>query len=204
MRKLTIFFLVALLTGVNSCKPRETKVEEALLIEKKSIELKSDLMTPEVLWSFGRLSEPELSPDKKTVLYGVTYYDVTQNRGNRELYSIDVEGQDFKRITKTKSSEYQAMWSSDGKKIYFMSAETGAMQLWEMNPDGSNRKQITNIENGINGYKVSPDMKQLLYIADVSPEKQFQNLYAGLPKASGRVYNAVSYTHLTLPTKRIV
>ncbi|MEI7981002.1 MAG: S9 family peptidase [Bacteroidota bacterium] len=195
MRKLTIFFLVALLTGVNSCKPRETKVEEALLIEKKSIELKSDLMTPEVLWSFGRLSEPELSPDKKTVLYGVTYYDVTQNRGNRELYSIDVEGQDFKRITKTKSSEYQAMWSSDGKKIYFMSAETGAMQLWEMNPDGSNRKQITNIENGINGYKVSPDMKQLLYIADVSPEKQFQNLYAGLPKASGRVYNDLMYRH---------
>ena len=195
MRKITLILLVAILAGFNSCKPKEKKTDEAPLIEKKSIELKGDLMTPEVLWNLGRLSEPELSPDKKTILYGVTYYDVAQNKGNRELYTIGTDGQNLKRITTTRFSEYQAMWSADGKKITFMAAETGSMQLWEMDPDGSNRKQITSIEGGINGYKCAADQKNILYTADVTPEKQFTDLYAGLPKASGRIYNDLMYRH---------
>jgi len=195
MRKATLFLLAILFAGMYSCKPAEKKAEESALIEKPAIELKSDLMTPEVLWSFGRLSEPELSPDKKTILYGVTYYDIAQNKGNRELYTIGADGQNFKRVTTTKFSEYQAMWSPDGKKIIFMSAESGAMQVWKMDPDGNNRAQVTNIENGINGYKYAPDMKKILYTADVYPEKQFQDLYAGLPKASGRIYNDLMYRH---------
>jgi len=152
-------------------------------------------MTPEVLWSLGRLSEPELSPDKQTILYGVTYYDVAQNKGNRELYTIGTDGQNLKRITNTKFSEYQAMWAPDGKHIVFMTTESGSMQIWEMTPDGTNRRQVTNIENGINGFKYSPDGKKVLYTADVVPEKQFKYLYADLPKASGRIYNDLMYRH---------
>jgi dipeptidyl aminopeptidase/acylaminoacyl peptidase len=195
MRKLTLFLLAVLMTGLFSCKPQEKKTEEAQLIEKQSVELKSDLMTPEVLWSFGRLSEPELSPDKQIVLYGVTYYDVAQNKGNRELYTIGADGQNLKRITTTKFSEYQAMWFPDGKKIAFMSAESGSMQIWEMTPDGNNRKQVTNIENGINGFKFSPDMKKILYTADVMAEKPLKDLYEGLPKATGMIYNDLMYRH---------
>ena len=195
MKKPILIAAAALSALVFSCKPAEKKAEEAPLIEKKQPELKSDLMTPEVLWSFGRLSEPELSPDKKTILYGVTYYDVEQNKGNRELYSIGTDGQNFKRLTTTRFGEQQASWSADGGKIFFMSSESGTMQVWEMAPDGSGRKQVTDIENGINGYKFSPDMKRLLFVADVVPEKNFKDLYDGLPKASGRIYTDLMYRH---------
>jgi dipeptidyl aminopeptidase/acylaminoacyl peptidase len=195
MRKLSFFILIAVFTSLYSCKPKEKAAGEAPLIEKQTPDLKSDLMTPEVLWSFGRLSEPELSPDKQTILYGVTYYDITQNKGNRELYTIGTDGQNLKRITVTKFSEYQAMWTPDGKKIVFMCSESGSMQIWEMSPDGKDRRQVTDIENGINGFKYAPDMKKIFYTADVVPEKQFQDLYAGLPKASGRIYNDLMYRH---------
>jgi len=195
MKRITLFLLVAVLAGFTACKPKENKQAEAPLIEKKSPDLRSDLMTPEVLWSFGRLSEPDLSPDKKTILYGVTYYDVAQNKGNRELYTIGTDGQNLKRITTTKFSEYQALWSPDGKKVLFMSAETGCMQVWEMDPDGNNRRQVTNIENGINGFKYSPDGKKILYTADVPCEKVMKDLYAGLPKASGRIMDDLMYRH---------
>jgi len=195
MKKLLLLILVILTPGFYACKPKVNKPEESPLIEKPTPEIKSDLLTPEVLWSFGRLSEPELSPDKKTILYGVTYYSISQNKGNRELFTIGVDGQNLKQITKTKTSEYQAMWNSDGSKIMFMSSESGSMQVWEMNPDGTGRKQMTNIENGINGYKFSPDMKKILYTADVYPEKEFKDLYADLPKASGRIYTDLMYRH---------
>jgi dipeptidyl aminopeptidase/acylaminoacyl peptidase len=195
MKKLSFIILLALLAGLYSCKPKEQKADEAPIIEKPVLDLKSDLMTPEVLWSFGRLSEPELSPDKKTILYGVTYYDIAQNKGNRELYTIDTDGQDLKRITTTKFSEYQAMWAPDGTKIVFMSAESGSMQVWEMAPDGSNRRQVTYIENGINGFKYAPDMKKIMYTADVALEKPLKDLYEGLPKASGKIITDLMYRH---------
>jgi dipeptidyl aminopeptidase/acylaminoacyl peptidase len=195
MKKLSLILTLALFAGFYACKPVEKKAEEAPLIEKQTLDLKSDLMTPEVLWSLGRLSEPELSPDKKTILYGVTYYDLAQNKGNRELYTIGTDGQNAKRLTTTKFSEYQAMWTPDGTKVVFMSAESGSMQVWEMAPDGSNRKQITGIETGINGFKYSPDMKKLLYTADVTPEQQNKDLYEGLPKASGKVITDLMYRH---------
>jgi len=95
MRKITLMLLAILISVIYSCKPKEKKAEEAPLIEKPNIEIKNDLMTPEALWSFGRLSEPEVSPDRQTILYGVTYYDLAQNKGNRELYTIGTDGQNF-------------------------------------------------------------------------------------------------------------
>ena len=87
MNKYNLICAALLTAGLWSCKPVEDKKSDAPLIGKKNLELKSDVMTPEVLWSFGRVSEPEVSPDNKTILYGVTYYDVEQNKGNRELFA---------------------------------------------------------------------------------------------------------------------
>ena len=42
--------------------------------------LESDKMTPEVLWSFGRLGGAQVSPDGNTVLYTVTYYNIEENK----------------------------------------------------------------------------------------------------------------------------
>jgi len=58
------------------------------IIQKKDIKLSSDIMTPEVLWSFGRISDVQLSPDQKTIIYGVSYYSKKQNKGNRDLFAL--------------------------------------------------------------------------------------------------------------------
>ena len=195
MNKYNLICTALLTAGLWSCKPVEDKKSDAPLIGKKNLELKSDVMTPEVLWSFGRVSEPEVSPDNKTILYGVTYYDVEQNKGNRELYTIGVDGTNPRQITETRFSENQAVWTPDGKKIAFLSPESGSMQLWTMDPDGRNREQVTAVENGINGYRIAPDMKKILYIAEVYPDNRFKDLYQGLDKASGRIYNDLMYRH---------
>lgn len=197
MKNFSVLLLFGLITGCFSCSQGEKKQtnEEVPIIEQQQLTLKSNIMSPEVLWSFGRVSEPEVSPDIKQVLYGVTFYDIAQNKGNRELYAMNIDGSDTKRLTRTKFSEYQASWRPDGKKINFLSAETGSMQLWEMDLDGNNRKQITNVENGIGGYKYSPDTKKLAYIAEVFPDKQLKELYTDLPKASGKIYTDHMYRH---------
>ena len=159
------------------------------------IELSSDIMTPEVLWSFGRVSGVEISPDHSTLLFGVSFYNIEENRGNREIFVKPVEGGEAKNITNTESGEYSAIWRPDGKKIGFLSAESGELQIWEMNPDGSGRTQISNVDGGVNGFKYSPDQSKIVYIKDVKLDKSVNDMYPDLPKAEARIETDLMYRH---------
>lgn len=185
-------FMWSCTTRVNT-EEQKSPAEE--IIGKPDIQVTSDLMTPEVLWSFGRVSGNEVSPDGKTVLYGVTYYSIEENKGNRELYTININGGDPVQITRSPKSEFNETWRPDGKKIGFLSSESGSVQLWEMNPDGSGRTQISNITDGISGFKYSPDQTKILYTKDLPVKNKFEHLYKGLPKASGRINDDLMYRH---------
>ena len=174
----------------------ETNAQQDLqIIDKPNINMDGNLMTPEALWSFGRVSDPQVSPDGKTVIYGVSYYSIDQNKGNRDLYSIGLNAESSKRLTKTEKSEFNAIWRPDGKKIGFLTSESGSVQLWEMNPDGSGRERVSDIEGGITGFKYSPDQTMVLYTKEVELENKFKNLYEGLPLASGRLMDDLMYRH---------
>jgi len=191
MKKIFLFSVVTLLfIGLQSIAQ-----QKPLIIEKPNLKLDGNLMTPEALWAFGRVSGPEVSPDGETVLYGVSYYSIEQNKGNREIYSVGVNAESVKRLTHTPKSEFNVVWRPDGKKIGFLTSESGSVQLWEMNPDGSGRIQISKIDGGITGFKYSPDQTKILYTKDLEIEEKFPNLYEGLPLASGRLMNDLMYRH---------
>jgi len=157
--------------------------------------LASDIMTPEVLWSFGRIGEPSVSPDKSTVLYAVTTYNIEENKSSRDLYAVPVHGGSPVRITSTPEKESSAVWRPDGKKICYLSPKSGDMQLWEMNADGSESVQISDVKGGITGFKYSPDMTRILYTADVKMKKDVHDLYPDLPKANAYLENDLMYKH---------
>ena len=56
-----------------------TQAEAKVNIGKSQIALKSDLMTPEVLWAMGRIGSVKASPDGKQIAYTVSYYSVKEN-----------------------------------------------------------------------------------------------------------------------------
>ncbi len=176
-----------------SCKYNNNN--SSVIIGKQMPELSSDLQSPEVLWAYGRLSDVQVSPDGEKLLYGVSYYSVEQNRGNRELYLMNTDGSDLIQLTHSPKSEFNALWRPDGKKIGFLSSASGSVQLWEINPDGSDLQQISDIEGGIGGFSYSPDQSKILFIKDVIIENPFAALYEGLPEASGRLNNDLMYRH---------
>ena len=87
------------------------------LIEKPQVTVENGEYTPEVLNAFGRVSDVQVSPDGKQVLYGITYMSVEQNKGNRELWVMDIDGQNAKQLTKTPNSESNAVWMDEGPPI---------------------------------------------------------------------------------------
>ena len=165
------------------------------VIGKRNITVENGIMTPEILMSFGRISEPVVSPDKQKILYGVTYVSVEENKSNRDLFVMNTDGSDKKQLTNTSASEQNAVWIDGGKKIAFLSPESGSSQIWVMNADGSNRKQISNYEKDIQGFLFSPDEKKILFIANIKATDKAGDIYPDLPKATGRVIDDLMYKH---------
>jgi len=89
MKKIAFISLAVFL--IFGCTKKET-VSTSNNYLPETPQLTSDIMTPEVLWSFGRLGEPQVSPDGQTVIYTVTYYNIEENKSYRDIYSIPVSG----------------------------------------------------------------------------------------------------------------
>ncbi|MFV0470276.1 MAG: prolyl oligopeptidase family serine peptidase [Dysgonomonas sp.] len=189
---------IAISAGLLSCgsgNKEEEKEKEAPLIEKSVIKIKEGIMTPEALYSFGRISEVQVSPDHSKILYGVTYVSIEQNKTNRELFTMNLDGSGNKQITKTPKSENSAVWVKDGSRIAFLSNESGSAQIWEMNADGSDRKQVSDEKEDVNGFSYSPDGKKILLIKNVKYGERTVDKYPDLPKASGRIIDDLMYKH---------
>lgn len=196
MKKKHVLILASLATLMWGCQNNADAPEKSeQLIERHTLSLNSDVMTPEVLWAMGRLGDPQVSPDGKQVLYGVSYYSVPQNKSNRELYTISVEGGTENRLTTTALGEYAATWHPDGETIYFLSSDNGTMQLMSMNIDGTNRRQVSDVSGNISGYKISPDGKKVLYVLDVKVDKNTADIYPDLPLADGKIIDDLMYRH---------
>ena len=191
MKQRIIFIAMALL--LNACAETEKDMEKTFLPETPK--LASDVMTPEVLWAFGRVGNTELSPDGTTVLFAVTFYNMEENKSYRELYTVPADGGEVVRITTSAANESEAKWRPDGAKIGFMVSVSGHMQLWEINPDGTGRVQVSDIPGGISGFQYSSDLKNILYIKPVKLDKDIHDLFPDLPKANARLENDLMYRH---------
>ena len=143
----------------------EMKTEKGY-IGPAEMEITDGHMSPEVLLSLGRLSDPQLSPDGKTILYGVSYSSIAENRSVRNLFTIPVEGGRPTQLTKDGKSLSSARWSTDGKAVYFL--QDG--QLWKAAYKKGRlgkRLKLTDIPAGIEDYLLSPDEAQLIFVSGV-------------------------------------
>ena len=57
-----------------------------------------DRLTPERLWSMGRIGSVVSSPDGKSVVYTLTKYDIKENKGHIEFLSDTMSFQSRKNI----------------------------------------------------------------------------------------------------------
>lgn len=194
MHKALIMSATALM--LNAMAPTATLAEETDIIDRPDFKSATGIFDIDALKALGRVSEPRVSPDGKRVLFGVSYESVPQNKSNRDLYVMNIDGTGVTRITKTAQSENSAVWIDNGTRIAFVYAEKGSSpQLWVMNADGTERHAATNIEGGIEGFLFSPDQSKVVLISTVKYNRTAADIYPDLPKATGRVIDDLMYKH---------
>lgn len=187
MKKTTLLLAtVALIFGGSFANAQNTVKDQ-----NATFKVGSDLMTPEALWAMGRIGGATASPDGKQVVYQVGYYTVKQNKSQQMLFVMDADGKNKRQLTTGQQSETDGAWIAQGRRIAFL---TGG-QLWSMNADGSDRKQLTNSSVDIEGFKFSPDERKVILIKSLPYHGTIQANPADLPLATGRLATDMNYRH---------
>ena len=160
------------------------------MIQKNKIQLKSDLMTPEALWAMGRIGGYAASPDGKHIAYQVAYYSVKENKSHHILYIMDADGKNQKQLTTSAKSETDAAWLSNDRIAFCTGGE-----VWSMNIDGTDRKQLTKTNGEVEGYLFSPDKSKIVILKSIPYHGSIKKNPEDLPKATGRLITDMNYRH---------
>lgn len=140
--------------------------EEAGYIAPSKKTFQDGKMTSETLLSFGRLSDPQLSPDGTRILYGVSYTDIDANRACRNLFICNTDGSNKVQLTKAGKSISNARWAADGKSIFYLQGG----QLWQAELNGNTlgaKHKLSDVPDGIGEFKISPDQKRILFLSTI-------------------------------------
>ncbi len=168
-----------------------TQAGKAPVIEKHEIEITDRHFTPEVMHQMGKVSDPQVSPDGTKILYGVTYTSIEENKGVRNLFVMNIDGTDNRQITHFDKSASNARWIEGGQRIAYLQGG----QMWAMNPDGTKAVKISDVESGINEFKIAPDGSSVLYSYDFKVAKKAADIYPDVPKSSARTIEGLMYRH---------
>ena len=179
----SLAILVMLVMLANPAKAQDD------VIGKQNIKLSSNLMTPEALWAMGRIGAAEASADGKQIVYQVGYYSVKANKSQQKIAVINADGTGNKPLTTGSKSETDPSWFQG--KIAFLCGG----QIWTMNPDGSDRKQISKSSKDIEGFKFSPDGSKVILLHSIDFNEIIKKNPDDLPKATGRLVTDLMYRH---------
>ena len=185
--------------ALTSCTMTENGISSEGYVGKSDIVIEDGRMTPEALLAFGRLSDPQVSPDGKHIMYGVSYTSVAENRSVRNLFICNIDGSDNQQLTESGKSISNARWSADGKHITFLLGG----QIWAADAvsDGGkwslkDARQISNVPAGVGEFKISPDESKVMYISYVkSHVKAPADCYEDLDKSNAYMTDDLMYRH---------
>ena len=192
MKKSFLIMATLAMALVSCSEPAQPLAIDNALTEA---EIAAARLTPEVMWKMRRIGSAEVSADGAVVLYTVTDYSMAENRGVTRIYTLDLEAGVTTELTDTSSNNTAARWGGDGA-IWFLSNRSGAMQVWRMAADGTELKQITNIEGGVEDFGVNNDCTALHYVKAVKVKAvNSADVYEDMDKSKARIYDDLMVRH---------
>jgi len=118
-----------------------------------------------------RISDPEVSPDGRSVAYVQGAVDFEANKVVNHIWLIRTDGGEPKQLTTGDGSDSRPRWSPSGESIAFISTRDGGKsQIWIIPVQGGEARRITNISTEADGVTWARKADRLLFTSDVYPD----------------------------------
>ncbi|WP_224491447.1 S9 family peptidase [Robertkochia flava] len=161
------------------------------------------------------ISDPQISPDGKHVVYVRNYFDIMDDKRKGDLWMYDVETKEHYKLTHGAENEYGARWSPDADRIAYISSTEEGSELFVYWVNKGNSARISRLEKSPSSLSWSPDGQWLSFSMLVEeaapvlakmPKKPKGADWAGEARitdrlkheADGRGYLSPGFSHLFL------
>ena len=141
-----------------------------------------------------RISDPQVSPDGKCIVFVLRKTDLEENKGRTDLWLIGTDGTNLRRLTSHKAADSNPRWAPDGKSIWFVSSRSDSSQVWRIAIDGGEAEQITEQPLDVGNLIIAPGGRHIAFTMEVftdckTPEETKDRLdEIEKRKTSGRIY----------------
>ncbi|CUT06924.1 Dipeptidyl aminopeptidase/acylaminoacyl peptidase [Candidatus Kryptonium thompsonii] len=132
--------------------------------------------------SINVVSQMDISPDGKSVVFVLSKADFEESKYRTDLYLASVESGEVKQLTFSNEDERNPKFSPDAKFIAFISNRKSdpqeketKNQIWLLPVDGGEAFKLTNAPEGVISFQWMPDGKNILYLTQETlpkPEKE--------------------------------
>jgi len=148
-----------------------------------------------------RISDPQVSPDGKLVVFVLRKTDLEADRGRTDLWVVGAEGTALRQLTTNEANDSNPRWAPDGKSIWFISDRSESSQVWRIPIDGGEARQITKELLDVANLVVSPEGEHIAFTMEVFPDCNAVECSKNRldekekAKASGRIYEQIFIRH---------
>jgi dipeptidyl aminopeptidase/acylaminoacyl peptidase len=156
------------------------------------------------LLAMRRISDPQVSPDGRRVVFVVSRTDLERNRRRTSLWLMGADGGGVRPLTGEEGGASNPRWSPDGKSVWFLSSRAdSSSQVWRIPVDGGEAEPVTKLPLEVNALVPAPDGQRLVVAMEVFPGASVEDTKKRLDETekrakegpTGRIYDGGFVRH---------
>ena len=126
--------------------------------------------TIETLYNLKNVSDPQISPDGKSIAFVVTSFDMIEGSNNSDIYLMAANGQNIRQMTHSPEADYHPRWSVNGSQLLFVSTRENGSQAWLLPVNGGEATQLTDFTQGVENPQWVGKSKDIIFESTIFPE----------------------------------
>ncbi len=141
----------------------------------------NDKLTVDLFLDWESVSNPQISPDGKQIIYGRRWTDKVNDKYASEIWIMNINGSKNRFLLKGSSPQ----WSPDGQRLlYTAKGEPAGSQIFVRWMDTGESSQLTRMENSASNIQWSTDGNKIAFNMYVPAEKSWRVKMPSKPKGA--------------------
>ncbi len=156
-------------------------------------------MLAEDFKKFKSVSDPQISPDGKRILFTVTTVNEKEDGYNGHIWEVPSIGGKPRQFTYGDGRDSNPLWSPDGKNILFLSSrgKDKGVVPWVIPAQGGEARPVCSEPKGVEKPVWCPDGKNILFLSRVKTEENPWNKKSDVKVIRKLVYKEDNFFHDT-------